>query len=108
MQIIGIPKAFNGMLEDNLFGKNCSDFSEAVSGFLVMLPSASLRSINVDACMSALDDPSHGSARDIASQNVANLVGAILSLALALELSFNNRDGANLLRRKIRGVSSAG
>ena len=53
-------------------------------------------------------EPVHGSAPDIAGQSVANPVGAILSLALALELSFHDQDGAELLRRAVREVLAAG
>ena len=108
MQIIRDPKQFDVMLADNMFGDILSDLAGAISGSLGMLPSASLGSPNGDGHRCALYEPVHGSAPDIAGQNVANPVGAILSLSLALELSFHDQDGADLLRRAVREVLAAG
>ena len=55
-------------------------------------------STNVDGRRSNLYEVFHLNYADISSKNGANPVSTIPSLALALELSFNYQDGANLLR----------
>ena len=111
MQIIRDPKQFDVMLADNMFGDILSDLAGGISGSLGMLPSASLSAPN-DAGdrgrRRALYEPVHGSAPDIAGQGVANPLGAILSLALALELSFDAPDAAKMLRRAVRGALAKG
>jgi 3-isopropylmalate dehydrogenase len=108
MQIIRDPKQFDVMLADNMFGDILSDLAGAISGSLGMLPSASLSARDEDGRRRALYEPVHGSAPDIAGRGIANPLGAILSLALALELSFDNADGAAMLRRAVRGALAAG
>ena len=66
------------------------------AGSIGMLPSASL-----DANNKGLYEPSHGSAPDIAGQDLANPVGTILSAALLLIDETQGRLGTTtaLLRR---------
>lgn len=108
MQIIRDPKQFDVMLADNMFGDILSDLAGAISGSLGMLPSASLSAPDDNGRRRALYEPVHGSAPDIAGQGVANPLGAILSLALALELSFHAPDEAEMLRQAVRGALAAG
>ncbi|MBC8241375.1 MAG: 3-isopropylmalate dehydrogenase [Alphaproteobacteria bacterium] len=108
MQIIREPKQFDVMLADNMFGDILSDLAGAISGSLGMLPSASLSMPDDTGRRRALYEPVHGSAPDIAGQGIANPLGAILSFALALELSFNSPGEAEMLRRAVRGALAAG
>ena len=108
MQIIRDPNQFDVMLADNMFGDILSDLAGAISGSLGMLPSASLSAPDDGGRRRALYEPVHGSAPDIAGQGVANPLGAILSFALALELSFHSPDQAEMLRQAVRGALASG
>ncbi len=67
MQLVREPKAFDVVVTGNLFGDILSDEAAMLTGSIGMLPSASL-----NASRQGLYEPSHGSAPDIAGQNVAN------------------------------------
>ena len=68
-----------------------------------MLPSASLGDAESDTC-SALYEPVHGSAPDIAGQNLANPIATILSLSMMLRYSFDMSTGADLVENAIAQV----
>jgi 3-isopropylmalate dehydrogenase len=108
MQVIRDPKQFDVMLADNMFGDILSDLAGAISGSLGMLPSASLSVADENGRRRALYEPVHGSAPDIAGQGIANPLGAILSLAMAIELSFHSPDDAGILRQAVRSALAAG
>ena len=108
MQIVRDPKQFDVLLADNMFGDILSDCGGAVSGSLGMLPSASLSAPGADGRRRALYEPVHGSAPDIAGRGIANPLAAILSFAMALELSFERDGDAELLRRAVRQALDGG
>lgn len=83
MQVIKRPSTFDVILAGNLFGDIISDEVAELTGSLGMLPSAS---IGKDK---AIYEPVHGSAPDIAGQNIANPIAAILSLAMLYKYSLN-------------------
>jgi len=76
------PRRFDVVLTENLFGDILSDEAGAVVGSLGLLPSASLGK------GPGLYEPVHGSAPTLAGQDVANPIGAILSVAMMLRHSF--------------------
>lgn len=82
MQLVKNPRAFDVILTSNLFGDILSDEAAVVTGSIGMLPSASLGDHH------AIYEPVHGSAPDIAGQNKANPLAAILSVAMMLESTF--------------------
>lgn len=82
MQLVKNPRRFDVILTSNLFGDILSDEAAVVTGSLGMLPSASLGNHH------AIYEPVHGSAPDIAGQNKANPLAAILSAAMMLEFTF--------------------
>ena len=84
MQLVKEPKQFDVILTDNLFGDILSDAAAMLTGSLGMLPSASLGNGGP-----GLYEPVHGSAPDIAGQNLANPIAAILSFAMALRYSLD-------------------
>jgi 3-isopropylmalate dehydrogenase len=88
MQIVRNPKQFDVIVTSNLFGDILSDISGVIVGSLGMLPSASI------GYKHALYEPVHGSAPDIAGQNKANPLAAILSAAMLFEYSLNNKKAA--------------
>ena len=91
MQLIRAPKQFDVMVTGNIFGDILSDEASMLTGSIGMLPSASL-----DANNKGMYEPSHGSAPDIAGQDIANPLATILSAAMMLRYTFN--DEANALR----------
>ena len=62
-----------------------------------MLPSASLGAIGANGRRNALYEPVHGSAPDIEGLGIANPIGAILSVALALRHAIGTEADAALL-----------
>lgn len=90
MQLVKAPKQFDVILTDNLFGDLLSDAAAMLTGSLGMLPSASLGEGGP-----GLYEPVHGSAPDIAGQNLANPIAAILSFAMALRYSLDMGSAAD-------------
>lgn len=88
LQLVRNPRQFDTIVTENLFGDILSDCAGAISGSLGMLPSASLNIGEDGEPRQGLYEPVHGSAPDIAGQGIANPIGSILSLALALRYSF--------------------
>ena len=89
------------LVTDNIFGDILSDCASMITGSLGMLPSASLSAPGPDGRRRAFYEPVHGSAPDIAGQDKANPLGAILSFGMALELSFGRAEDARLLERAV-------
>jgi len=103
-ELITRPRKFDVILTDNLFGDILSDAASAITGSLGMLPSASFGAEHRPGVRRAFYEPVHGSAPDIAGQGVANPCGAILSVAMALESTFNRPADARLLERAVEGA----
>jgi 3-isopropylmalate dehydrogenase len=85
-ELLKAPHRFDVVLTENLFGDILSDEVAVVVGSIGLLPSASLGE------GPSLYEPVHGSAPDLAGQGTANPVGAILSVAMMLELSLNRAE----------------
>ena len=84
MQIIKNPSRFDVVVTENMFGDILSDEASVLAGSIGMIPSASLGDTTL-----GLYEPIHGSAPDIAGQNISNPIGTILSVAMMLKYSFN-------------------
>ena len=82
MQLVRDPKQFDVMVTGNMFGDILSDCAAMLTGSIGMLPSASLNGAG-----QGLYEPVHGSAPDIAGQDKANPLAAILSAAMMLRYS---------------------
>ncbi|HLR86821.1 MAG TPA: 3-isopropylmalate dehydrogenase [Wenzhouxiangella sp.] len=82
MLLLTHPSQYDVVLTENLFGDILSDEAAALTGSLGLLPSASLGSGRT-----ALYEPVHGSAPELAGTGRANPLGAILSAALLLRHS---------------------
>ncbi|WP_172673690.1 3-isopropylmalate dehydrogenase, partial [Calditerricola satsumensis] len=76
MQLILNPRRFDVVVTENLFGDILSDEAAVLTGSIGMLPSASLADGRF-----GLYEPVHGSAPDIAGEDRANPLAAILSVA---------------------------
>jgi 3-isopropylmalate dehydrogenase len=108
MQLVRNPKQFDVIVTNNLFGDILSDCAAMLTGSLGMLPSASLGAYNRSGQRRALYEPVHGSAPDIAGQNMANPIAMILSLAMMLRYSFDLSDEAKMIERAVSNVLSNG
>ncbi|GAA6020263.1 hypothetical protein JCM8202_002597 [Rhodotorula sphaerocarpa] len=106
MLICANPRKLNGIvLTENLFGDILSDETSVIPGSLGLLPSASLGGIpDGSSRIPGLYEPIHGSAPDIAGQNIANPIGTILSVALMLRYSFGREKEAKLVEEAVRVV----
>jgi 3-isopropylmalate dehydrogenase len=103
MLLVREPRRFDVLLTENLFGDILSDEAAMITGSLGMLPSASLGEGGV-----GLYEPVHGSAPDIAGQDVANPLAAILSVAMLLEHSLGQAQAAAAVRDAVNAVLAAG
>jgi len=102
MQLIRTPNQFDVMVTENMFGDILSDEASMLTGSLGMLASASLGD------GTALYEPSHGSAPDIAGLGIANPLAMLLSVELMLRYSFSMHAAADELTSAIEGVLAAG
>ena len=103
MQLVRDPEQFDVIVTSNMFGDILSDLASMLTGSIGMLPSASLNNTN-----KGLYEPVHGSAPDIAGQNIANPLAAILSVAMMLEHSLAQAEYAKLVRSAVQQVLEAG
>ena len=108
MQLVRNPKQFDVILTDNLFGDLLSDIAAMLTGSLGMLPSASLGPLSENGSRSAMYEPVHGSAPDIAGQGKANPLAMIMSFAMMLKYSFNMIEDSKLIERAVQSVLSLG
>ena len=108
MQLVRWPKQFDVIVTDNLFGDMLSDVAAMLTGSLGMLPSASIGNSHDGLFKSALYEPVHGSAPDIAGQGIANPLASILSFSMALKYSFGRDNDAKLLENSISKVLDSG
>ena len=92
MLLIRRPADFDVIVTENLFGDILSDEAAVLAGSLGMLPSASLSDRQTAYGTFGLYEPIHGSAPDIAGQDVANPIGTILSAAMMMFSSFDRKD----------------
>lgn len=108
MQLLKNPRQFDVIVTDNLFGDILSDEASMLTGSLGMLPSASLGARDKMGHQNALYEPIHGSAPDIAGQNKANPLAAILSFAMACRFSLDLSDLADHIEASAREVLGYG
>jgi len=95
MQLIRNPAQFDVIVTTNLFGDILSDAAAMLTGSIGMLPSASLGKDT------ALYEPIHGSAPDIAGKNIANPLAMILSVAMMLRYSLMMPQEAILVEKAV-------
>ena len=103
MQLVLNPNQYDVIVSGNLFGDMLSDIAATLSGSIGMLPSASLNSSS-----QGMYEPCHGSAPDIAGQDIANPIAMIASLAMAFEYSLERVDLARRIESAIKTFISKG
>jgi 3-isopropylmalate dehydrogenase len=102
MQLIDKPTSFDVILTTNMFGDILSDEAAMLTGSIGLLPSASLGE------HSALYEPIHGSAPDIAGRNRANPIAAIASVALMLRYTLRMDMAAAAIETAIERILKRG
>ena len=102
MQLIDKPTRFDVMLTTNMFGDILSDEAAMLTGSIGLLPSASLGE------RSALYEPIHGSAPDIAGRNRANPIAAIASAAMMLRYTLHMEAAASAIEEAIERILKRG
>ena len=103
MHLIQKPRDYDVILTENMFGDILSDEISVLGGSIGLLPSASLGSGGP-----GLFEPIHGSAPDIAGQDLANPAGAILSAAMMLRHGLGLDDEASSIEAAVAAVLAAG
>ncbi len=84
MELVRNPKQFDVILTSNLFGDLLSEEAAALTGSVGLAPSASLGYTAI-----GIYEAVHGSAPLLAGRDVANPVGAILSVAMMLRYTYS-------------------
>ncbi|HIA59204.1 MAG TPA: 3-isopropylmalate dehydrogenase [Gammaproteobacteria bacterium] len=96
------PGQFDVMVMENMFGDILSDQAGGILGSLGLMPSAC---VGPDK---AYYEPSHGSAPDIAEQNIANPYSMIGSVAMMLEMSLGMEAEAQNVWHAMQSVFTQG
>lgn len=102
MQLVLNPKQFDVILTNNIFGDILSDEASTIAGSIGLLPSASLGD------GTGMYEPIHGSAPDIAGQDIANPLATILSVAMMLRYSLNQNEAADAMEAAVDAVMEQG
>ncbi|MCB9799562.1 MAG: 3-isopropylmalate dehydrogenase [Candidatus Omnitrophica bacterium] len=102
MQFIRNPKQFDVVVTSNMFGDILSDEAAMLTGSIGMLASASV------GAKTALYEPVHGSAPDIAGKDLANPLASILSIAMMFEHSFQLSELAQEVEKAVEDILSEG
>lgn len=103
MQLVKNPAQFDVILTENMFGDILSDEASMVTGSIGMLSSASLNETKF-----GLYEPSHGSAPDIAGEDIANPIATILSAAMMLRYSLDLDEAAAGIENAVKQVLKDG
>lgn len=103
MQLVRNPKQFDVIVTSNIFGDILSDEASQITGSIGMLPSASLATGNF-----GMYEPVHGSAPDIAGQDLANPIATILSAAMMLRYTFALSAEADAIEAAVRAFLDKG
>jgi 3-isopropylmalate dehydrogenase len=99
MQLVRNPRQFDVILTSNIFGDILSDEASMIAGSIGMLASASLSGSKL-----GIYEPIHGSAPDIAGQNIANPLATILSVAMMLRYSLDQSEAADSIEAAVAKV----
>ena len=102
MQMVRDPSQFEVIVTSNLFGDIASDLGAQIAGGLGLAPSG-----NIHPGQVSLFEPVHGSAPTIAGKNIANPMGAILTVGMMFEYLGWKREGA-AIDTAVRGALREG
>jgi len=102
MQLLINPTQFDVILTMNMFGDILSDEASMITGSIGMLPSASIGE------KYGLYEPIHGSAPDIAGQDIANPIATILSAAMMFKYSMGLVEEGVAIEKAVEKVLNDG
>jgi 3-isopropylmalate dehydrogenase len=102
MFLVQDPGRFEVIVTNNLFGDIITDIGGALQGGLGMAASA-----NLHPGRTSMFEPVHGSAPPLAGKNIANPIGAILSVALMLDV-LGRADACADVERAVAAAVQAG
>ncbi len=102
MQLVRHPTQFDVILTTNMFGDILSDQASMLTGSIGMLPSASIGG------KTGMYEPIHGSAPDIAGQDIANPLATILSVGMMFKYSFDREDVHDSIEQVVESVLDQG
>jgi 3-isopropylmalate dehydrogenase len=108
MHLIRRPSTFDVIVTENMFGDILTDEASMLAGSMGMLPSASLGTRRTSHGFFGLYEPIHGSAPDIAGQDKANPIAAILTLAMLLRYSLGLKEEARVIEESVEQVIHKG
>ncbi len=108
MGLIRLPRDFDVIVTENMFGDILTDEASMLAGSLGMLPSASLGTRRTAHGYHGLYEPIHGTAPDITGQGKANPLAAILSVGLLLRYSLGLMREADAIESAVRRVIGRG
>ncbi|MFX1376834.1 MAG: isocitrate/isopropylmalate dehydrogenase family protein [Promethearchaeota archaeon] len=101
--LIRRPDSFQTVVTGNMFGDIISDEGAFLIGSLGMASSGNIHPGRV-----SMYEPIHGSAPDIAGKGIANPIGAILSVKLMLQESFQSIDIAKMIEDSVEEALKEG
>jgi tartrate dehydrogenase/decarboxylase / D-malate dehydrogenase len=104
MDLVRRPESFDVIVASNLFGDILTDLSAIITGSLGLAPSANL---NPEKRYPSMFEPVHGSAPDIAGQNLANPLATILAGAMMLD-HLDEAEAARRVEESVRKVLASG
>lgn len=102
LQLVIRPAQFDVMLASNMFGDILSDEAAGLAGSIGLIPSMSLGN------GTALYEPIHGSAPQLAGKNSANPIGAILCAAMLLRESCGLHREATAVEKAVERALASG
>lgn len=110
MHLLKNPARFDVIVTENMFGDILTDEASVLPGSIGVLPSASLsqRAGSAPGTRFGLYEPIHGSAPDIAGQELANPTGTILSAAMLLRWSLGMEDEAVCVEQAVAAAITSG
>lgn len=101
MELVRAPSQFDVILTSNLFGDILSEEAAALTGSVGLVPSASIGYTSI-----GIYEAVHGSAPGLAGKNIANPVGAILSVGMMFQHSFGRADVNKAIQDAVAAILS--
>ncbi len=109
MWLMQNPARFDVIVTENMFGDILTDEASIIGGSMGMLASASLAGVpRAGVRTLGMYEPIHGSAPQIAGQDIANPIATILSIAMMLRYSFSLIKEAQTVENAIEVVLQEG
>ena len=105
MFMVKDPKRFGVIVTSNLFGDILTDLGAAIAGGMGLAAGANL---NPEGKFPSMFEPIHGSAPDIAGENMANPIATILSAAMMLRYSLDLDEAADAIEAAVKKTLADG